>query len=266
LDDLAPVFPPKYIWLNPHGEKEVDCGLGPEFAKAKLMLTSSLFDGKSDEMVRIFKDLPPPPGKALYIGDATVAPSRPWHARWHYYMNSAKAWLFKAGVKIQYKILGDQPQGKEAMEKMLEGVGVVYFAGGDHMFLMNAIRTSGFGEALLPRFLDGSIAVVGRSAGTIDAGVDVGFSTERQSERLLHGDFSGLSLAGRCSLRPHFGGVWLDATRLNGVSEVFDKKAEQQFERVAAENITNRLVTLEDGQALLVKGGRASIVGDPLPH
>lgn len=247
----------EYVWLNPNGEKDIDCGISSEYSKAKLLLTSSLWDDNGEEMVNIFKELPPPPGKALWIGDATAG-ARPWHARYVYYGNSAQQWFMKLGIYLERVLLSQGKKGSKAMEKLLEGVGVVYLEGGDHMFLMNAIRESGFGEALLPRFLNGTVAVVARSAGTIDSGLDIGFSLEKQSQPLLHGDFSGLGLAGKCSFRGHFQGeVWHDATRPQGVSEVFDEEAEAQFRRT---NSQGRLVTLEDGQALLMKDGRARIV------
>lgn len=251
------------LWLNANGETDVDCGTGPEFAKAKLLLTSSLWDDNEETMLRAFKDLSPPPGKALWIGDATAG-SRPWHARFVYYFNTARQWMDKLEYSMERVMLHKGDQGAEAMEKLLQGVGLVYIEGGDHMFLMHAIRESGFGEALLPRFLDGSIVVVARSAGTIVSGLDVGFSLEKQSEGLLHGNFAGMGLAGKCSLRGHFqNAVWHNSTRPRGVSEVFVEEATAQFQRT---NMTGLLVTLEDGQALLMKDGRTTIVqsGSPI--
>mmetsp|Transcript_23127 Transcript_23127/g.41813 ORF Transcript_23127/g.41813 Transcript_23127/m.41813 type:complete len:388 (+) Transcript_23127:85-1248(+) len=262
-------------WINSNGEKVFECGLGPRHSQARMFLTSSMFfvneSQNTTKLVEAFMSLKPK-GKALWIGDALLG-ARSYLSRFQTFPVSHSPVKKLTGVDLQWTFLdgltgaiglkglagtiglGKSNHSVDSMKELLEGVGVVYLAGGDHMHLMHSMRKA-FAEVLIPRVLDGSILLMSVSAGTIDAGRDIGFSTELDSLAKLQGNLSGLGLVGDCSLRPHFNSqaAWHDE---GTVSQLFWRKLAEQHDRTSGKG---KLVTLNDGEAFLVKDGRASIV------
>eukprot|EP00930_Biecheleria_cincta_P042230 TRINITY_DN29050_c0_g1_i1.p1 TRINITY_DN29050_c0_g1~~TRINITY_DN29050_c0_g1_i1.p1 ORF type:complete len:429 (-),score=72.73 TRINITY_DN29050_c0_g1_i1:38-1324(-) len=253
-------------WVNSHGEKEVNCDISEkEHGRMRVFLSSSLFDVNAtvqndSVLVDAFMSLKPK-GRAIWIGDAAKG-ARPFWVRFTSFGGTKKTMQKKTNITLEWTFIdsglwGNREKSIEGMEKFLDGVGVVYLAGGDHMHLMYTMRTTLFGEVLRRRVLEGSILLVARSAGTIDTGRDVGFSTELQSIAKLDGDLSGLGLIGDCSVRPHFDHqpAWHD--KKGQVSHLFQQFLVEQYRRT---NGTGKLVTLNDGDALMVQNGKAVIV------
>lgn len=72
-------------------------------------------------------------------------------------------------------------------------------------YAKNILRTT------MTRISSGQVIYIGRSAGSMVAGTDIGLTHEPKPpllETLLNWDMTGLSLAGRCNIRPHFHPKW----------------------------------------------------------
>mmetsp|Transcript_845 Transcript_845/g.1645 ORF Transcript_845/g.1645 Transcript_845/m.1645 type:complete len:678 (-) Transcript_845:157-2190(-) len=256
VDVFMPEYPGKFKWLNHDGQQNLDCGIKSEQFSGRMLITSSMFDVNPEMMSAAVAALEPPSGRALWIGDATVG-KRPYTARFQYWYNAKRAFQKHAGIELERVLLGQLPKG-QSMENLLKGVGVVYLEGGDHMHLMYAIRKSGILRPLRRRINSGLTVLVTRSAGSIDAGYDVGFTLEKQSEAELDGDLFGMRLLGYCSLRQHFQEPqWHENGKQNTLSKVFIEEAEAQHQRTKG---LARLITLRDGEALLVKGSEVTVV------
>jgi len=96
----------------------------------------------------------------------------------------------------------------EKFKAMLGQASIVFANGGNPDFLGYVLKRFApeLGQAIADRVQSGSILYQGRSAGAMAASRDFAMTYEPSpllAEILLDGDTAGLSLAGKCSLRPH---------------------------------------------------------------
>ncbi|CAJ1430741.1 unnamed protein product [Effrenium voratum] len=103
---------------------------------------------------------------------------------------------------------------------LLDDTDVIFANGGNpdlYGFVLTRFAPQ-VGQLIKERVQDGSLLYMGRSAGAMAASQDFASTYEPNPlllETLLHGDSSGLGLAGQCSLRPHYKNLlWNIATRV----------------------------------------------------
>lgn len=94
--------------------------------------------------------------------------------------------------------------------KVLDQVGIILANGGNPDLLGFVLRRFApeIGRMISERVRAGRLLYMGRSAGAMAGSADFAYTYQPMpmlEEVLLHGDTSGLALAGRCSLRPHYG-------------------------------------------------------------
>lgn len=98
----------------------------------------------------------------------------------------------------------------------------------------------------LRRLANGAAVFIGQSAGSMDASADSGLTYEPTPallDQLLDGDSTGLGLAGRCAIRPHFNPTW------DLVSNMYSRE----------KNLT--VVRIQNGDALQCSRGRCQMLG-----
>lgn len=135
------------------------------------------------------------------------------------------------------------------VDTLLDGVDIIAVNGGDPDFVTFALTklVPGLNEAIRARVEAGSLVFMGRSAGAMAGGADVGLSTEPPpslSISLLGCSSKGLELAGNCAIRPHYS------------QESWDK-ASETYERAGGLNV----VRMPNGEGMMCAQGVCKMVG-----
>lgn len=150
---------------------------------------------------------------------------------------------------------GDQAR---FFSSILDSVDVLAFAGGSVDFLAFVLTkmAADVGSLIQDRVRDGSLILVGKSAGSMVTGFDFGLSVDFENSSPNIGDnllkcesggdlknFKGLGLTGRCAVRPHYDSTFDVATAV--------------YERTKSLNV----VRLPDGEGMMCVGASCKMVG-----
>nr|WP_269081904.1 Type 1 glutamine amidotransferase-like domain-containing protein [Corynebacterium epidermidicanis] len=145
----------------------------------------------------------------------------------------------------------DLPLSTSAPERIAEVLGsvdTVYVAGGETFDLLQVMHTSGAFEMLKDKVAAG-LTYIGTSAGSVVAGPTIEHIAPMDSPEKapdLH-DYTGLSLVDACIV-PHASGT-IPAYPISVIEEIVAKFGERL-----------PLQLLNDGQALLVEDGKATLI------
>lgn len=177
----------------------------------------------------------------MLVGFVATA-ADPYEDKW--FVEEDRKALEKAGFRLRDISL--KGKTREQLSKELEGVGIIFVAGGNTFYLLEKARESGF-DRVVKELVSRGVVYAGSSAGSIIAGPSiepVKYIDEPSLASLK--SFRGFGLVDFVVL-PHFG----------------RDKYKKQYEAVMKEfsGSGHKLVPLNDGQAVIVKDRGYKIVG-----
>lgn len=158
-------------------------------------------------------------------------------------LKAVRAYLQELGFVTSYLDLKKYKNSQE-LSVALDGVGLLYAAGGNAFALRYYMRESGF-DALLPELLEAGVTYVGESAGAVVVGHSLkGFETVDTPEKAPEIIFEGIGIINAVVI-PHTDDPAY-ADRVKPISDLYAGKTE--------------VITLKNNQAYVVSGDSARMV------
>lgn len=202
---------------------------------AKRLLLTSQASAVSD----IVKELLPTSPKKLKVGFIPTAgnpyPDKPW-------MDDDRLMLAELGLEVFDVDIKNK--NKEELRNLLKDIDVLFVAGGNTFYLLDKVKSSGFGK-IAKELIDKGVLYIGSSAGSMILGstIETAHWQPADENSVNLKDLTALGLV-NFLISPHF------------------KEEKRESVEKAASNTKFPTVVLTDQQAVLCIDGKCKIIGE----